>query len=259
MKKEISILGCGWLGEPLARKLIESGYAIKGSTTTATKINRLSSLGIQAFLIDLGELNNSVADFLDAEVLIIAIPSKNIDGFRKLILQIEKSRVQNIIFISSTSVYENSNDIVTEDSLVKHTSLIEIENLFQNNRHFQTNIIRFAGLMGYDRQPGNFFPVGKKIPNPEGFVNMIHRDDCIRIISMMIKEDLWGETINACADMHPSRREFYTKAAIELGKDTPKFEESDLNEFKIISNQKLKSLFGYQFKYSDIFNINEKI
>ncbi|MGB5463544.1 MAG: NAD(P)-binding domain-containing protein, partial [Aureibaculum sp.] len=122
MKKEISILGCGWLGEPLARKLIESGYAIKGSTTTATKINRLSSLGIKAFLIDLGELNNSVADFLDAEVLIIAIPSKNIDGFRKLILQIEKSRVQNIIFISSTSVYENSNDIVTEDSLVKHTS-----------------------------------------------------------------------------------------------------------------------------------------
>ena len=257
MKKEISILGCGWLGEPLAKKLIETGYAINGSTTTPNKIDRLASSGIKAFIIDLYELNDSIADFLDAEILIIAIPSKNIDGFKKLIIQIERSRIQKIIFISSTSVYENSNSIVTEISSVKDISLVEIENLFKTNRHFQTNIIRFAGLMGYDRKPGNFFPVGKKIPNPVGHVNMIHQDDCIGIIIAIIKKDLWDETFNACADTHPTRREFYTNAAIEFGKDTPKFEESNLSEYKIVSNQKLKTFLDYQFKYPDILNIIE--
>ena len=257
MKKEISILGCGWLGEPLAIKLIESGYKVKGSTTTPNKLDRFASLGITAFLIDLDVLDDSIGDFLDTDILIIAIPSKNIDGFRKLTLQIEKSRIQKIIFISSTSVYKNSNGIVTEVSSVKDIPLVEIEKLFKTNLHFQTNIIRFAGLMGYDRKPGNFFPVGKKIPNPDGYVNMIHRDDCIGIITTIIKKGLWGETFNACADTHPTRREFYTNAAIELGKDRPEFEESNLSEYKILSNQKLKTFLDYQFKYPDILNIIE--
>ena len=257
MKKEISILGCGWLGESLAKKLIETGYAIKGSTTSPNKIDRLESSGIKAFIIDLDELNDSIADFLDAEILIIAIPSKNIEGFKKLLFQIEKSRIQKIIFISSTSIYENSNSTVTEVSSVKDISLVEIENLFKTNLNFQSNIIRFAGLMGYDRKPGNFFPVGKKIPNPDGFVNMIHRDDCMGIITAIIKKDLWDETFNACADTHPTRRQFYTNAAIVLGKDTPKFKESNLTEYKIISNQKLKTLLDYKFKYPDILNVIE--
>ena len=257
MKKEISIFGCGWLGEPLAIKLIESGYKVKGSTTTPNKLDHLVSLGIKAFLIDLDVLDDSIGDFLDTDILIIATPSKNIDGFRKLIFQIEKSRIQKIIFISSTSVYKNSNGIVTEVSSVKDIPLVEIEKLFKTNRHFQTNIIRFAGLMGYDRKPGNFFPVGKKIPNPDGYVNMIHRDDCIGIITTIIKKGLWGETFNACADTHPTRREFYTNAAIELGKDRPEFEESNLSEYKIVSNKKLKTILDYQFKYPDILNIIE--
>jgi 3-hydroxyisobutyrate dehydrogenase-like beta-hydroxyacid dehydrogenase len=33
MKNEsISILGCGWLGLPLAGELVREGYAVKGST-----------------------------------------------------------------------------------------------------------------------------------------------------------------------------------------------------------------------------------
>ncbi|MEZ7854793.1 MAG: SDR family NAD(P)-dependent oxidoreductase, partial [Cyclobacteriaceae bacterium] len=30
----ISILGCGWLGLPLARQLVQQGHQIKGSTTS---------------------------------------------------------------------------------------------------------------------------------------------------------------------------------------------------------------------------------
>lgn len=31
----VSILGCGWLGLPLAEQLLAEGYSVKGSTTRA--------------------------------------------------------------------------------------------------------------------------------------------------------------------------------------------------------------------------------
>ncbi len=41
MKQNISILGCGWLGKPLALKLNKKGCHIKGSTTSDDKLGRL--------------------------------------------------------------------------------------------------------------------------------------------------------------------------------------------------------------------------
>lgn len=32
--KTISILGCGWLGLPLAKKLVENQWIVNGSTTS---------------------------------------------------------------------------------------------------------------------------------------------------------------------------------------------------------------------------------
>ncbi|WP_321539617.1 NAD(P)-binding domain-containing protein [Flavobacterium piscinae] len=47
--KQISILGCGWLGMPLAKHLLQKGYSIKGSTTTETKLELLQNEGITPF------------------------------------------------------------------------------------------------------------------------------------------------------------------------------------------------------------------
>ena len=48
---KISILGCGWLGLPLGKFLVEKGHVVKGSTTSEDKISLLSSMGIVPFLI----------------------------------------------------------------------------------------------------------------------------------------------------------------------------------------------------------------
>jgi nucleoside-diphosphate-sugar epimerase len=51
--KTISILGCGWLGIPLAETLIQKGFSIKGSTTSANKLSVLQNKGIEPFAISL--------------------------------------------------------------------------------------------------------------------------------------------------------------------------------------------------------------
>ena len=79
MMKKISILGCGWLGLPLAKTLIEKGNSVKGSTTSIEKIIILKELEIEPYTISLSanEIKGNINSFLDqSEVLIINIPPK---------------------------------------------------------------------------------------------------------------------------------------------------------------------------------------
>ena len=170
---KISILGCGWLGFPLAQKLIETGYEVKGSTTSENKIDILQSNKIEPFLIELTEdkITGTISEFLnESKILIIDIPpglrkiteytieKTFVNKIKTLLPFIENSTIEKVIFISSTSVYSESDLIptVTEKSILypdteSGKQLAEVENLFRNNRNFQTTIIRFGGLIGEDR------------------------------------------------------------------------------------------------------------
>lgn len=253
-QRTYSILGCGWLGIPLAEYFIQNSITIKGSTRSEDKIEKLENLGINPFIIDIeDEITNN--EFFDCEVLLVMITSKDINAYKRLIHQIEKSSVKKVIFISSTSVYPRNNKTYTEeDETVKDFLLVDVEELFRKNENFTTTIIRFAGLYGGNRQPGNWF-AEKEIPQPEGFVNMIHRDDCIQIINKLIEEDIFGETFNACANHHPTRKEFYIAARKKLGKPEPVFKTETELQFKKISPAKLINRLNYQFIHNNLLDL----
>ena len=195
--------------------------------------------------------------FLQSKVLIINIPSKDIDGFKRLVNEIEQSEIESVLFISSTSVYENSNTAITESDHAEsmHHPLVIIENLFRDSDNFATTVVRFGGLIGYNRHPGRFFRGNKIVANPDSGVNLIHRDDCINIIEKIVVNECWGEVFNACADSHPTKREFYTHAAMLSGVPAPTFAESGEKACKIISNAKLKRMLDYSFLYPDLMAI----
>ena len=254
MNKTISILGCGWLGSTLAVELISKGYRVYGSTTSNIKVRKLEAKGITPFVIDLGNKDINIYDFLSSYILIIAITSKNITDFKNFIKKVEKSEVQKVLFVSSTSVYPNTNGIVTEETHTNNSPLADIEKLFKSNSFFESTIIRFGGLFGYDRKPGNFFKSGKKIENPEGYINFIHRDDCIRIIEQIIVKDAWNKVLNACSDSHPTRREFYLNEAKKLDKSRVFFNEKSENDYKIVNSEILKKLLDYEFEYDNLMD-----
>jgi len=123
--KSVSILGCGWLGKPMAVSLLREGFTVKGSTTSEIKIQELEALEIEAYLIDITEFEEFDL-FLSSDILLIAITSKDIDAYERLIEQIEISQIQKVIFISSTSVYSVSNSVVSEETKTMNTPLSEI-------------------------------------------------------------------------------------------------------------------------------------
>lgn len=253
--KTVSVLGCGWLGRPLAISLLNDGYSVKGSTTREEKLEILENNNIEPYIVDISDFEE-YDDFLDSDILIIAITSKDIDGFENLISQIENSNVQKVIFISSTSVYPRINKVMTEeDEVLENHPLVEIERLFSENIFFESTIIRFAGLFGDQRHPCNWFKNGRKIPQPKGFVNMIHKDDCILIINEIIDQNAWNQTFNACSNHHPSRREFYTLAKVSNGFEIPEFENNEALQWKIISSNKVQKVLNYKFIHDDLLSI----
>lgn len=254
----ISLLGSGWLGSPLANDLIKLGHTINLSTRSVDKLNLLANMSSTPYLIDIDELSNEVQAFLATEILIINITSKNKNSYAKLIKEIERSTVKNVLFISSSSVYQSVNGIVNEDDGMElaGSPLYQIERLFTSNTHFKTTILRLSGLVGYSRHPGNFFKNGKIVQQPDAPINLIHRDDCIGIINAIIKQAAWGAIFNGCATTHPSKREFYNHARELLDLPHPEYSnESDSSSYKIVSNKKIINQLGYQFIYPDVMTI----
>lgn len=278
---KISILGCGWLGLPLAEKLIKKGNLVKGSTTSENKLSILEQAGIEPFLVILSDsealkegtfeskrVSENINQFLDkSEILIIDIPPKlrgnNIasDSSKKIFVEkiknlipfIEKSTIKKVLFVSSTSVYGDENGTITEETISNPETesgkqLLLAEKILQENKNFETAILRFGGLIGEDRHPVKFLAGKENLENPDAPVNLIHQKDCISIIEEIIKQSKWNEVFNAVAPFHPTRSEYYTQKAKEQNLVLPAFSSEKSNIKKIISSEKVQNILNYQFK-----------
>lgn len=244
----VSILGCGWYGLALAKALIEQQYKVKGSSTRAEKLKDLSENHIQPFLINFEkDEENYDPLFFHADVLFICIPPKRAAGqqsdypkkIQRILNAVKLHKTPNVIFISSTSVYGDSNAELNElSSPLPETesgkAILKAENLLQDQNAFSTTIIRFAGLVGPDRDPGRFFSGKTDIPNGQAPVNLIHLNDCLGISLSILSQQLFGFTINACCPHHPSKQEFYTAAAMGSKLIPPVFKNERL-KWKLIS------------------------
>ena len=266
LKTQISIIGCGWLGLSLANHFIEKGYFIKGSTTSKTKTEALEQQQIKPFLIQINEseISGDISSFLKgSETLIINIPpglrqnpkKNHVAEIKNLVKRIEESKIKNVLYISSTSIYNDDFSFpkITEktNSSAKTNSskqLIAIEKLLKSNSNFNTTILRFSGLFDENRHPGKNLSGRKNISNPKAPVNLIHKNDCITIISKLIEYNIWNQEFNASNPCHPSKKEYYTNYCKASNLAVPEFNTTDKSLGKYIDASKLVQLLNYQFK-----------
>lgn len=268
-QKVISILGCGWLGLPLGQHLGQQGYRVKGSTTTPEKLDTLAAAGIEPYLIDFnpGVSGSAISDFFRADVLFLNLPPgrKRPDveahfgaQMDAIIKELHYGSIGFVVFASSTSVYEDMNGVVVEADAGKPRpwslsgrALLDAERCLQADTHFDTTILRLAGLYGHGRHPGRFLAGKKGLENGGAPVNLVHRDDVIAIAAQIITDEIRGEVFNVCADAHPTRKTFYRQAARDLGLEPPTFASDEATSYKIVSNEWLKARLGYRFQHPD--------
>ncbi len=74
----------------LAEHFISMGHHVKALTTSESRLPELTSIKVEPFIIDVEVLPDNIQYFLQANIFIINVPSKNKDGFRNLVKEIEK-------------------------------------------------------------------------------------------------------------------------------------------------------------------------
>ncbi|ETN93743.1 NAD(P)H-binding protein [Zhouia amylolytica] len=263
MNNKIAILGCGWLGLPLAKQFVKSGYLVHGSTTSEDKINLLKDSGITPFKIALHEdhIEGDMDAFLEGvETIIINVPPKlrrasaenYVLKIETLIKAIEKTAVKKVLFVSSTSVYGNSKEVITEESRREPTTesgrqLVEVEDFLNEQSNFKTTIVRFSGLIGDERNPANFLSGKENLPNPEAPVNLVHQNDCIGILIKILEGEHWNTSFNVAYPRHPSKETYYHQKAVEKNLEPPQFNHSGESSGKTIASDRVIEVLNYQF------------
>jgi nucleoside-diphosphate-sugar epimerase len=232
---KISIVGLGWFGEALALKL-KPKHEILGTTRSQDKISTFANQNIQAEELNLALIPSE--NIFSSDVIILNIPP-----FHDQLAWFKSwpwKKTTHVIFISSTSVYGNIAGTVDESTTpIPDTEnakiLVAEEDWIASFPAF--TIIRFGGLIGASRHPGKILSGRQNVQGGNLPVNLIHLNDCVNFVELIIDKKLTGETFNLVNPEHPSRKAYYQGYCLKHNLALPEFLESS-EEGKIISDIK---------------------
>ncbi|MGI4824225.1 MAG: hypothetical protein ACRYFV_23705 [Janthinobacterium lividum] len=264
----VAVLGCGWLGLPLAQALLTQGHRVLGTTTTPSQLPVLQAAGIEPHLLQLGaDFNNAdearLTSILRAtDILVLNVPPRSAvaGGYPQLLRPVHRAvasaRLKAVLFVSTTGVYLDEPRIMREQDAISTRDAAS--DVLRTEGHFvprygqwKSTVVRLGGLIGPDRAPGRFLAARHNLAQGDAPVNLLHLTDAVGVLQTIIEQEIWGHTLNICASLHPSRREFYPAAAEYLGLQPPTF-KPEYSSGKLIDNSLMRSLVPYKFKHDDV-------
>lgn len=258
MKKSVSIFGGGWVGAPLAFKLALADFQVQVSASSAHKQAAHPNIKVLDFRAEPGMPEQAWVSMCESEIHIWAIPPRRkknseehyLEILQDWIQQINPSITSKIIFLSSTSVYQNVSDIVTEDSEIQVSSLMAKAEAIVQASKIPSLILRLGGLMGGDRYVAKYFS-GKRNDGANCPVNYIHKDDVVALIAQATESIPTG-MYNVVAPQHPSKMEVGIHDCEQRGLPVGLWDDSQpCLGGKIVSGDALAERLNYTFKWPD--------
>lgn len=222
----IVVVGAGFLGKPVADQLQEKGDKISILTSDLKKFDYFKSNDFNPYLIDWKHQVFKLPKSWKGSTLLVTNPLDNVESWRWFLDLFESDFFKRVIFISTTGVYGSHGKMDESSDRLVGNKRHQIESVFKNKFTNNLTIVRMGGLIGGSRHPGRFFS-GKRLFNPVGGVNLIHRWDAVELIQRLIEYPKRIPLINGVSSNHMPRGEFYTKACLNLGVEEPILVDSD--------------------------------
>jgi len=255
---KIGIIGCGWVGKPLALAL-KTNAEVLGTTTQEDKAQELQKQGINAsvFLLD-----NPVSDLSDEwkqlDWLIYTVPPSATSAYVEQSSELIRFLVSNhptlkLIYTSTTGVYGNQDKRLvetTERNPQRNSAKLasQLEDFILKNYAQRALILRLAGLVGEQRQLGRYFAGRKDIANGQQPVNLVHLEDVVAVIQTCLTQHIHTGVYNVCSDEHPTKAQYYTAVCKALGLEQPHFNPNDnKNTNRVVDTTQLKNKLNYKF------------
>ncbi|WP_116015581.1 NAD(P)-binding domain-containing protein [Thalassotalea euphylliae] len=285
-KQQVAIIGCGWVGQALARKLLNKNIGVTATTTNPDKIDELTVLGCQARLLKLPlasfgsstetnvepssksssePSNQSISDnewLADIDTMVICITPQFKQGsmaypdhVTQLVNLAKQYRIERVILLSSTGIYQELAGQVDEQSALMLGSP-KVALLHQAEQAVLMGIsnacvLRLAGLVGPKRHPARFMAGKQAVANPRTPVNLVHQADVVNAIITMISHQQINGIFNVVSSNHPSREVFYQAACQQQKLTPPNFSDEQEQLLRIVSGEKYQQL-GQQLLWPDL-------
>jgi nucleoside-diphosphate-sugar epimerase len=277
------IVGCGYVGFPLAAELARRGHEVAGLRRSTETDGALQQVGVTPLHADLTQPDSLTPLPRDFDWVVNCVASGGGDvseyrqlylkGMRNLIAWLRPEAAQTncgprLVYTSSTGVYgQNDGALVDETSPTEPATetakiLVETEQLLLTAgraKSFPAMILRAAGIYGPDRGYllKQFLRGDARIEGDGSrTLNMIHREDLISAIIAALERGQAGEIYNAADDEPVSQLEFYQWLANKLGRPLPPTATEETAAprkrgltNKRISNRKLRSELNVELAY----------
>jgi len=134
--------------------------------------------------------------------------------------------------------------------------LKELESWMHSLPGTRVDILRLAGLVGPERHPGRFLANKTEVANGQSAVNLVHLEDVVSAITLLLQSSGEGRTYNICAPGHPKRSVFYPQMARELGLKAPEFAQQNQGSGgKVIDGSLICRELGFDYQYPDPLNM----
>jgi nucleoside-diphosphate-sugar epimerase len=260
MPRSALVVGCGFVGLPLARNLVSCGWETHAITASETSAAKFYNEPFTAHALDITNKANfgRLAEHRFEVVIHCASSGRGgassyaaifLNGIQNLMATLNYGR---LIFTSSTSVYAQ-----TDGSTVDETSPAdpkrETGQILRRTEDLvlaaNGMVARLAGLYG----PGRCAPLqklleGRATIEEDGTrrMNMLHQADAAGALAFLVDKELSG-VYNVVDNEPAAELEWYQYVCHRLNKPLPPFGPRDLNRKrgwtnKRVSNRKLRAL-----------------
>lgn len=280
MTERVVILGCGYVGLELGRRLQDS-YDVVGVRRSEQGIEAIEAAGFTGVQADLTE-PETLAAVPDADVVVFAASSggRGADAARAVYVDGQRAALEHFrerstvpdryLYTSSTGVYgDHGGDWVDEESALnpgteKTRALVEAEQIaLEVARAFGIDgtVARLGAVYGPDRYRIERYT---ERPVTEGYLNLTHRADAAGALTFFLQENVARDEVVLVVDDEPvSKWELADWLAAQRGVDPPakrtkaqRLEDPDLSTAarrriradKRCRNDKLRAL-GYELTF----------
>jgi nucleoside-diphosphate-sugar epimerase len=260
MARSVLVVGCGFVGFPLARNLVDAGWETHAITASDSSASQLNGNPFQVYALDIresGAFRQLERSHFDLVIHCASSRHGTASDYESIFFEGTKNILTNLmcgrfVFSSSTSVYAQTDglwvDEYSEAAPERETGRVlrKTEDLVVSGGG---TVARLAGLYG----PGRCVPLqkllrGNALIEGDGtrMMNMLHQTDAAAALQFLAETETAG-IFNVADNLPVSQADWYRYVCDILDKALPPNSTPDLSRKrgwtnKRVSNQKLRAL-----------------
>jgi len=272
---KIAIIGCGYVGQAIAKQWFAADHELTVTTTSADKVKKFTKFAQHVKVLE-GNDQDALREICEGQdVILLSVGSKGRteESYRESYLQTAQnlkavlqtnSTVKQLIYTSSYSVVGNHDGAWVDEETTDQPGhvfaemLLETESVLQAiaTDSLQVCILRLGGIYGEGREILKIFKrtMGQTKPGDGSeYSNWVHLEDIVGGIEFVREKNLGG-LFNLVADEPMQRNTMLAKLAAKYNLEPVIWDPSQRSPraFNVrVSNKKLKSQ-GFTFKYPTI-------